>query len=412
MFKIGSLIKAFLLTVFIFILLFGASFAYLVVSPLGGKLLLRYFKQKFTTVGQMHVGYFEGSLHQGITLKNVIIKGLYFFPDAVLRIQEVHVRLPLWDLPHYDLNIFNARIFLPDSDPIVFTGELCAGQIKGDLYAKSVDIHEISQNWTSKDIQKYLRGYLSDVDLTLQGPLNYPRVKGSFLLDGIRYQSVYLSEGISRVDLILSPDAHQFQMKGIVFVDSGTVNVHQKDLELQKSKFVFQGDVMKANLDINLGAKVEDMDFHLTIKGSIDHPQMIVSSDPPMNSEDALNVLFSGNAVAFSTSPFNTSSSSDLAQNFLNYSFQGNNEQQQIGMKTKLTDNLKLGAEMDPMPTAPGETNIYYSRKINGEMDMNDYMSLNISQEVMPQDNYPAQSTQVVRPQADTQIYMQYKKRF
>ena len=100
----------------------------------------------------------------------------------------------------------------------------------------------------------------------------------------------------------------------------------------------------------------------------------------------------------------------ELAENFLNYSLQDMNDDQQFGFKTKLTDNLKLGAEMDQMPSPPGETNTYYSRKINGEMDVTDHTSLNVSQEVMTQDSNP--SYQDAQPEAETQFYVQYKKRF
>ncbi len=106
----------------------------------------------------MHVGHYEGSLHNGFVLKDVSIKGLSYLPDALLRIQEIHVRLPLWDLSHSDLGIFNARIFIPDSDPVVFTGEVYAGQIKGNLYAKSVDLHAASRFWATEDIQKEFAG--------------------------------------------------------------------------------------------------------------------------------------------------------------------------------------------------------------------------------------------------------------
>ena len=163
-------------------------------------------------------------------------------------------------------------------------------------------------------------------------------------------------------------------------------------------------------IDIHLGAKVQDMDIHLAIKGTLANPQLIVSSDPPMATQEALRVLFSGNVLTSSASPFNGVTSSELAENLLNYSLQDIHDQQGLGMKTKLTDNLKLGVEMDQIPLPPGETNTYYSRKINGEMDLDDHMSLNVSQEVFPQDSYP--SYQDAQSAAETQIYLQYKKRF
>ena len=138
-------------------------------TPLGGKTLVRYFKQEFSSVGLLHVGHYEGSLHEGFILKDVWITGLQYFPDALLRIQEIHVRLPLWDLPHSDFGIFNARIFIPNSDPVVFTGEVYAGQIKGNLYAGSVDLHAVSCFWAGEDLRKNLRGFISNVDVAVQG---------------------------------------------------------------------------------------------------------------------------------------------------------------------------------------------------------------------------------------------------
>jgi hypothetical protein len=382
------------------------------VTPLGGKILVRYFKQEFSSVGLLHVGHYEGSLQEGFVLKDVWITGLQYFPDALLRIQEIHARLSLWDLPHSDFGIFNARIFIPGSDPVVFTGDLYAGQIKGNLYARSVDLHAASRFWAGGDIRKNLRGDISNIDVTVQGPLSSLKVSGHFLADNIRYKSIFLTDGFSRLDLTLIPDTGQIQVKGEMILDSGLVNVRKTNLELSKSKFIFQGDIFNPIVDIRLGKKVQDMDIHLAVKGTLTNPQLIVSSDPPMAPQEALRVLFTGNAWASSTSPFNGVTSGELAENFLNYSLQDMQDQQEFGVKTKLTDNLKLGVEMDQIPLPPGETNTYYSHKINGEMDVNDYMSLNVSREVFPQDRDPSQTAQDAQTAAETQIYLQYKKRF
>ena len=397
-------------TLFPIILLFSAATAYLIVTPLGGKMLVRYFKQEFAAVGLMHVGHYEGSLQNGFILKDIRMVGLTYLPNAVLRIQEVDVHIPLRDLLHYDCRIFNARLLMPDSDPVVFTGKVYAGQITGNLYAKSVDVYKASRFWTPEDIRRNLRGSISNVDLIVQGVLSSLNVKGSFLADHVQYKSMLLTDGFSRVNLTLIPSQGQVQVKGEVSVDSGIVNVRKIDLELRASKFIFKGDVFNPTTNIRLGAKVEDMDINLTVKGTLLDPQLLVSSDPPMPPQDALRVLFTGNAWGPSSSPFNGVTSGQLAQDFLNYSLQNiNNDNQSFGLKTKLTSNLKLGLQMDPLPSPPGDTSVYYSRKINGEMDMNDNMSLNISREVLSQGRDPSQDAQA---ESETQIYMQYKKRF
>src|SRR5262249_48095793 len=138
-------------------------------------------------------------------------------------------------------------------------------------------------------------------------------------------------------------------------IQSALVNVRKKDLELSPSRLKFQGDIFNPLLDIHLGAKVEDMDIHLGLKGPSAKPQLMVSSDPPMLPQEALRVLFTGNAWSTSSSPFSGVTSSQLAENFLDYSLKDMSDDQ-FGFKTKLTDNLKLGAEMDQTPLPPGQT--------------------------------------------------------
>jgi autotransporter translocation and assembly factor TamB len=411
MHRFKRLITAIFLTVLSIILLLSLSFAYLIVTPLGGKLLVRCFKQEFSSVGLMHIGHYQGTLQDGFILKDIRITGLSYLPGSLLRIQQIDVRLPLWDVRHYDLDIFNARIFIPGNDPVVFTGKVHAGQIKGNLYGSSVDLHTALRFWASEDIRKNLLGFISNIDVNIQGPLDSPQLSGSFLADNIRYKATFFTDGVSHLDVTLVPLRGQIQVKGDVIIDSGLVKVRNVNLKLSQSKFTFQEDIFNPIIEIHLGSRVEDMDIYLTIKGTSSDPQLTVISDPPMAAQEALQVLFTGNAWSSSTSPFSGVTSGELAENFLDYSLQDIHNDQDLGFKTKLTDNLKLGAEMDQTPLPPGEMSTYYSRKINGEMDMTDHMSLNVSHEVFPQYSYP--SYQDAQPQtADTQVYVQYKKRF
>lgn len=410
--RFDRLITASCLTILSIILLFSVVFAYLIVTPLGGKILVKYFKQEFSSLGLVHIGHYEGSLHKGFILRDVKVTGLSYLPDALLRIQEIRVHLPLMDMAHSDFRIFNARIFIADSDPIVFTGEVYAGKIHGNLYAKSVDLHAASRFWTNEDIRKNLKGSISNVDLTVDGLVTAPKLNGHFNADKILYQSILLSDGIANVNMVLIASVRHVRVLGELNLDSGKVNVQRVNLGVSSSKIVFNGDIYDPSLSIRLGSKVEDMDIHLYIQGTLLKPQLIVSSDPPMLPQNALQVLFSGNALAASTSPFNGVTSGELAANFFQYSLQDAKESSQLGLKTKLTDNLKLGLEMDQIPSPPGATAIYYSRKINGEIDLTQHMSFNVSQEILPQGRDPSQVSQDALPSAETQVYVQYKKRF
>ncbi len=408
--KLKRLIKAILVTAFCVVLLLNMLLAYLITTPLGGKVLVYFFKQKFLAVGLMHVGHHQGTLENGFILQDVHIRGLSYLPDALLNIQEVRVYFPLSYPPHYDMYIFNARIFMPDSDPVVFTGEVHSGAIKGELYGRYVDLHELTRFWVGQEVKKSLQGFVSNMDLNIQGTLRDLKISGPFSADNVWYKSIHLTNTSSSMNLeMVWPVLREFQIKGEVLFNAGQINIRKVNLQLISSKLIFTGNPTNPMLNIHMGARAEDADIHIAIKGILSNPQMTVTSDPPMPPEEAMQVLFTG--ISFSRSPFNSVNSSQLAENFLNYSTQDTNDEPAVGFKTRLTKNLKLGAEMDQKPLPLWATNTYYSRKINGEMDVSNNVSLNVSQQVLTQDSYPSY-VQDIQPQSETQVYVQYKKRF
>ena len=408
------LITAIFLTVFSIILIFSAVFVYMIVTPTGGKILVRYFLKEHASLALMHVGHYQGTLQEGFILKDVQARGLPYFPGALVRIQQIRVQLPLWDWQHSDVDFLNARIFIPGCDTVVFTGEVYAGKIKGNLYAKSVDVHAVSRFLVNEDFKNNLQGFISNIDITFQGPLLTPAVSGRFLADGIRYKSVFLADGVSQLDLILMPAPDRFQMKGKIILDSGLLVVRRINLKMTKSQVYFQGDILNPRIDIHAGARVEDTDIHLALKGTVGQPALIVTSNPPLPPQDALRMLFTGNAWSTtSASPISNATTSELADDFLNYSLADNNNEQRLGFKKKLTDKLKLGAEMEQItPSLPGDSAVYYYRKIEGEMDLSDHVSLNISQQVLPQGRDIYQTSQETQQEGERQIYLEYKKRF
>ena len=406
------LITAIVLTVLSIILLFSTAFVYLIVTPTGGKILVRYFLQQYASLALMHVGHYQGSLQDGFILKDVQARGLPYLPGALARIQQVRVGLPLWDWRHANVDILNARIFIPGCDTVVFTGALYAGQIKGNLYAKSVDVHAVGRFWVSENLKNNLQGFISNIDVTLQGPLATPVVSGHFLADGIRYKSVFLADGVSELNLTLMPAPDRFQMKGEVILDSGVLMVRRINLQMTKSQVYFQGDILNPRIDIHAGAKVEDTDIHLALKGTVERPELIVTSNPPLVALDALRMLFTGNAwSAASASPISSATAGELADDFLSYYLADNNNEQRLGFKKKLTDNLKLGVEVEQIPSTL-EGPMVYSRKIEGEMALSDHLSLNVSQQVLPQDRNVTPTTQEPQQEGERQIYLEYKNRF
>ena len=127
---------AIILTLISIILLFSIGLTYLIVTPLGGKILVRYFKQGFSSVGLMHVGHYEGSHYRMVLPQGCRVSEDYLiFPEAVLRIQEIKGASSIVGFaPILDFGIFLMPRIKVSSivNPIVFTGRVWpCGSVKG-----------------------------------------------------------------------------------------------------------------------------------------------------------------------------------------------------------------------------------------------------------------------------------------
>ena len=93
------------------------------------------------------------------------------------------------------------------------------------------------------------------------------------------------------------------------------------------------------------------------------------------------------------------------------FSMQYDDQAKRVGLKKKLTDDFKIGLELEQVPGQPGETTAY-ARKLEGEMSMTSHLSVNVSKKILPEEKSAPKTTQEIQQEGETQVYLKYKENF
>lgn len=374
---------------------------YLVATPAGGKILVHYGLLWSAEYASVTVESFEGSIAKGLVLKNVEVKNCPFLgPTTIVRLQRVDVGFPLLNWHQIWINVFNGRLNLSNSDPIVFNGNYTGGVLHGTAYSKSVDVSEIMHPFLAMEVWRHLHGTVSDVDLTLQGTIINPAIKGYFTVDKIEFAETAVRKGFARFDLSFEQQDEEWRMNGPLTLENGVVNIHQRLVELQQSRAEFKGKGMNPDLSIHGTASVDEYIIDLDITGTLSKPVVNIHSDPYLPDDMAYMLLGLGNwEPASSRLPYD-------------------NDARRMGLKKRITSDVNLGFALEePRRQYFGQRrSTYYSKLIEGQLSLTDNISFNFTEEIFPRSNSsdpqdPASQNEN-RAQGESMLYLQYKRKF
>ena len=134
---------------------------YLYFTEQAGAFLVRYFLSKKIVAEEIEIEKISGTIFKGMVLKNVTIRNAeeISFPH-IFRIQDLNIHFRFLRNP-ISLRIENARLFLADEDPIVFSGTYHNGEMDFNLYAWEMDFAPLVQWIGIKEIffQKIVRAW-------------------------------------------------------------------------------------------------------------------------------------------------------------------------------------------------------------------------------------------------------------
>ncbi|HBG61772.1 MAG: hypothetical protein A2306_04935 [Omnitrophica WOR_2 bacterium RIFOXYB2_FULL_38_16] len=369
----------------------------------------------------------EGSFISGMVYENVEMEDLEMLPKPnVLKIQKISINIDALSMEGISGSLENARLLLPNADPILVYGTLDKGVLDFNVYSKTISLSEVESLIESSELKK-VSGDLSEIDIRIKGDLREPQFEGEFIVNKIDKDGFSLINSPGTLNLIIKEENNIKGLYGNITLQNGTIRGKRTAIvSLKPSKIMFSGDPQKPGFDINGTSQVESIKLSIALKGSFDKPDLQLKSDPPME-KDRLLLALATNKTWRNTQDILDKGvvSKDIAKDFIDYFIfggQGSNFAEKFGLKTvsikydaeskgvTVTKDLsdKLEGKYEIEEKNKNETKADIIQKIGGEYKVTEALSLEAQKELKQQyeNNQPDNS------KTESQLLLKFKKSF
>ncbi|MFH1858462.1 MAG: translocation/assembly module TamB domain-containing protein [Candidatus Omnitrophota bacterium] len=325
---VGVVLCAGMLSVYCFLFTMKGS------SFLGRIALSRYFKTRQITVGAE-----EGILAGTLTYKDIELKDLQGLPSgSFLRIQRLTVTTAFPDIRRSTVEVYNGRLRPAGFEPIVFSGTYRNGDADLSFYTRSLDWRQtLSLFPRVSSVLKSFSGTAMDVDGRLSGPLTQPSLKGTFQAAEFLGKRFSVVESPSSFEFRVTNVVPKFRLEGEIVFKSGTIRIMDRStMTLLESKVLFSGDPKTPTFQVKAEATIEGVRIYLTFNGTVQQPELVLTSDPPMPQERLLLMLATGKGwQSLDKALEERALSPNIAGDFVDYFFLS-------GSKNRLAQRLGL----------------------------------------------------------------------
>ena len=237
----------------------------------------------------------KGNLAQGLILNDVAIKNLKMLPQGTtITIQRIHVSWSVPSLKGIYVRLDNGKFLLPSSDPILFYGEYKQGQQDLTVYSNHVAVHEIFDLFVENRGLKNISGDVSGLDIKIQGSLFLPELKGKLYVNKLTRLGFSLQECPVFFALTLRDLKKKVKVKGTVTLDRGKIASRQTSVDVHRSQIIFSKDPMKPRFACQGTSFIEGVKIDIMFKGTVQNPEIILSSEPSIADEIIIMMLATG----------------------------------------------------------------------------------------------------------------------
>lgn len=395
----------------------------------GGEFLFRRTIDRAVVADQFKIGESRGSLRDGLILDNVELHGLADLPESsYLKIQRVIMNWSKLSLDGLELTLQNARLKLPQSEPVVLTGSFKSGQLDLNIYSVGLTVGEIKPYLP--DIKKLapLKAYVKNLDLFITGDYREPGVTGQFTIVNALYKGFLLTDAPVMLDMQFKDIKNDVKLYGQTNIESGRLQAKRADVDLERGKLEFTGLWNRPWVDIHGETKVANTFITIKLSGTLQDPNLILSSEPPRSKEKLMIMLATGKAWDSVEGAFTDGlDSGALTKDFIDYFFfagRSNSFADKFGIsdvsltysetargisaRKLITDNLEVGYGVKQVieEDMVSET----SHTVEGRVQVNKNLSVGIERE-MTRKTIDEELNEDV-DEVDNKIMLKYKKSF
>jgi hypothetical protein len=296
-----------------------AVFYLLFFTTAGNKFIFKAAIAIFAKAERVEFQSFKGSILTKIRVGNLRVEGLRGLPkDSRVDIQTIEIGLDIRKFIPVVIKVFNGRLSVPDLGLILFNGDYTGGLLELNIYAKELSISSLFSSVNLNKPLAKVKGTLEDVDFSLRGPLGKLVFEGGAVFKSLVYGEFSLKETPFSCDFNFTE--YDKAVGSLVLIQGEVSGQSTALIYLERSRIVFPQGLKNPELDINGFASVGGVKINLFLKGTLDAPDLRLSSIPPLPQERLLVMLITGKEWSGADAVIkNGGISPDLAMDFIDY---------------------------------------------------------------------------------------------
>lgn len=189
------MMKKIWIVVLLFAVLLLSAGSWFLFSTQGNRIIVRAILLQYSKGEDISLGVSEGNFLKGITFRDLELTNLRDFPRCSrLKVQSLSLAVrSLNIIKGLVIEVQNARLLLPESEPILVFGSFVHERFNFNIYSRGFSIGEVSGYFPAAT--KFpVSGDFGDIDLYVKGSYEEPELEGSFLVEKIIHEKISLQD--------------------------------------------------------------------------------------------------------------------------------------------------------------------------------------------------------------------------
>lgn len=402
---------------------------YFIFTAAGSTFIAKKALKGYAGAREIDIRETNGALSEKLIFKDIEITNLKWLPaGSIIKIQKFEAEVNSFSLKGVYVDIFNARLLIPGTDIILFSGTHQDGELDFNIYSSMVDFRQVFDLFVKNNMLKKISSQISEFDVYIKGRIFSPELSGSFYVQKFSRNGFSLSDSKGTIDLKIRGEVDDFNVTGTIFLSGGVVSGYKTAIiKLDNGKIMFSGDPKNPLFDVKGSAKVADTKIDISLKGTLSKPELKLSSDPSRPQEHLLIMLATGKSWEGLDKPLGKGEiPADIANDFMDYfifSGTGSKIAEKYGItdislslergragaevRKAITENIEAGYGIEQSQKDAGAKDA--THKITGEYKVTESISAGLEREIKQNGKTDKEKEAT---QTDDKVLLKYKKGF
>ncbi|UCC95568.1 MAG: translocation/assembly module TamB domain-containing protein [Candidatus Omnitrophota bacterium] len=418
-----------LVVIFILSLIICGSGYYLLFTTSGSSFLVKFILSRALQSKSISIKTIEGNLIKGFSLQDIAVEDIEKLPPAsTLKVKKVDMSVKSLSLEGININIHNGTLKFPASAVLLFYGTHQKGSLDFNAYSKHINVEEILGFFPQSSNLKKLSGAITELDIYAKGSFSEPELSGKFIIKEISHNGFSVVNCPGSFHLNLKGREDNFKLYGEVLFTGGTVSGHKTaTVALEPSKISFAGKPQVPRFDLKGTSSIEGVKITVRLKGTIEKPDLQLTSAPPLPSQKLLLMLATGKSWKGTEAAIKEGViSTDVVKDFIDYfvfSGSGSKLAEKLGVKEFSIrfdkDARGLGVKKDISEKAEVSYGVEQSQikekatttthKVGVEYKITDSVSVGVEKELEQESKTPEDQE---KSKANGKVLLKFKKEF